>query len=178
MTRRQISLLKSMAEHHGDPAVRRAVTAALIELGVPMPPVTLSELERYHEEKHEEWRKFFCTHAHLVGRNRLKCHASLTDSKSVAGNGVLVRVRPGAPLSGYSDPADQFCVNTVSAKPLPSASGSLPSATMARKRRRARDSGGAPCVECRLLHHVVNGLLPLALRTGLAASIGKQIDTR
>ena len=59
MTREQIALLKCIAEIDRSPAVRRAVTAALIELGVPMPPVTLSEMERYHEEKHEEWRKFF-----------------------------------------------------------------------------------------------------------------------
>ena len=59
MTPEQISLLKCIAEIDRSPAVRRAVTAALIELGVPMPPVTLSELERSLEEKHEEWRKFF-----------------------------------------------------------------------------------------------------------------------
>ena len=59
MTREDILLLKCHAEYNVDPALRRAITAALIELGVPMPPVTLSELERSLEEKHEEWRNFF-----------------------------------------------------------------------------------------------------------------------
>ena len=59
MTREQIALLKCYRRDDRSPAVRRAITAALIELGVPMPPVTLSELERSLEEKHEEWRKFF-----------------------------------------------------------------------------------------------------------------------
>ena len=59
MTLEELALLKCIAEIDRSPAVRRAVTAALIELGVPMPPVTLSELDRSLEERHETWRKFF-----------------------------------------------------------------------------------------------------------------------
>jgi hypothetical protein len=58
MTREEMALLKCIAEIDRSPAVRRAVTAALIELGLPMPPVRLSELERSLEEKHEEWLNF------------------------------------------------------------------------------------------------------------------------
>ena len=58
MIAEDIAILERLAEGHPDPAVRRALTAALIELGIARPPVERSELERDLEEKHRsfvEW---------------------------------------------------------------------------------------------------------------------------
>ena len=54
MTADDIAILERLAEEHPDPAdYSRASPPHSIELGVPMPPVTLCELERSLEEKHE-----------------------------------------------------------------------------------------------------------------------------